>query len=269
VKKKGKRTDNEKKHNRSCDVGPSCIVNAQTVLLYEKNQVSNYLKQSSRLRNHYAIAGNKLVKNTSFQSAAKYLLWSVGGDFSDPRCGDLSDNSTKGLETKAAGLRFIVSNYSQLSNCSTSIVKECTISTEMYNSTIAEEMSVCNSSMWEFILVSRSCFQLQKQSNNATEVCHCWQTAADLVTAIKKIKCSASARTRMITKQKNACKQIFKECKEAEDKSVNLIYNCMNEHSLKYINQTAKDLHLGIVTDAKTLFKTLQQGKDLGDWMIT
>ena len=68
----------------------------------------------------------------------------------------------------------------------------------------------------------------------------------------------------MITKQKNACKQvsspgvdnitqtqtakekkfltrgvfqIFKECKEAEDKSVNLIYNCMNEHSLKYINQ--------------------------------
>jgi len=89
------------------------------------------------------------------------------------------------------------------------------------------------------------------------------------VTAIKKIKCSASARTRMITKQKNACKQIFKECKEAEDKSVNLIYNCMNEHSLKYINQTAKDLHLGIVTDAKTLFKTLQQGKDLGDWMIT
>ena len=31
--------------------------------------------------------------------------------------------------------------------------------------------------------------------------------------------------------------QIFKECKEAEDKSVNLIYNCMNEHSLKYINQ--------------------------------
>ena len=94
--------------------------------------------------------------------------------------------------------------------------------------------------------------------------------------------------------------QIFKECKEAEDKSVNLIYNCMNEHSLKYINQvflpilpksfqytlcmrptvdyslnlriflqTAKDLHLGIVTDAKTLFKTLQQGKDLGDWMIT
>ena len=98
VKKKGKKAGNEKKHNRSCDVAPSCIVNAQTVLLYEKNQVpsfnfvsyckanlkvSNYLKQSSRLRNHYAIAGNKLVKNTSFQSAAKYLLWSVGGDFSE------------------------------------------------------------------------------------------------------------------------------------------------------------------------------------------
>ena len=80
------------------------------------------------------------------------------------------------LTNQAAGLRFIMSNYSQLSNCSTSIVKvkrwfscsylfrnvqfswpyqECTISTEMYNSTIAEEMSVCNSSMWEFILVSR------------------------------------------------------------------------------------------------------------------
>ena len=83
---------------------------------------------------------------------------------------------------QAAELRFIVSNYSRLSNCSTSIVKvkrwfscsylfrndqfswpyqECTISTEMYNSTIAEEMSLCNSSMWEFILVSRVDFFLQ------------------------------------------------------------------------------------------------------------
>lgn len=36
-----------------------------------------------------------------------------------------------------------------------------------------------------------------------------------------------------------------------------------------FLLQTAKDLHLGIVTDAKTLFKTLEQGKDLGHWMIT
>ena len=43
VKKKGKKADNEKKNNRSCDVGPSCIVNAQTVLLYEKNQVPSFL----------------------------------------------------------------------------------------------------------------------------------------------------------------------------------------------------------------------------------
>ena len=38
-KKKGKRTDYERKHNRTCSVDASCIVNAQTVLLYEKNQV--------------------------------------------------------------------------------------------------------------------------------------------------------------------------------------------------------------------------------------
>ena len=43
VKKKGKKAGNEKKHNRSCDVAPSCIVNAQTVLLYEKNQVPSFL----------------------------------------------------------------------------------------------------------------------------------------------------------------------------------------------------------------------------------
>ena len=38
-------------------------------------------------------------------------------------------------------------------------------------------------------------------------------------------------------------KQVFKECKEAEDTSVNLIYNCMNEHSLKYINQVQLNSH--------------------------
>ena len=32
--------------------------------------------------------------------------------------------------------------------------------------------------------------------------------------------------------------------------------------------QTAKDLHLGIVTDAKTLYKTLEQGKNI-DWLIS
>ena len=38
-KAKKKRTDYGRKHNRTCSVDASCIVNAQTVLLYEKNQV--------------------------------------------------------------------------------------------------------------------------------------------------------------------------------------------------------------------------------------
>ena len=49
VKKKGKKAGNEKKHNRSCDVAPSCIVNAQTVLLYEKNQVPSFLSPLPKL----------------------------------------------------------------------------------------------------------------------------------------------------------------------------------------------------------------------------
>ena len=50
----------------------------------------------------------------------------------------------------------------------------------MYNSTIAEEMSLCNSSMWEFILVSRVDFflqikgeldfQLKTKKNNISEL---------------------------------------------------------------------------------------------------
>ena len=37
--KKEQKRENSKKHNRSCSVESSCIVNAQTVLLFEKNQV--------------------------------------------------------------------------------------------------------------------------------------------------------------------------------------------------------------------------------------
>ena len=122
------------------------------------------------------------------------------------------------LTNQAAGLRFIMSNYSQLSNCSTSIVKvkrwfscsylfrnvqfswpyqECTISTEMYNSTIAEEMSVCNSSMWEFILVSRVDFFVTNQGwiGFSTQNSQKWH-----------FRVVSSCRSRAIMQQRCFCK---------------------------------------------------------------
>merc|ERR1712107_536162 len=106
-RKRTKKKSMEKKLQRNtttCStdtVAENCLENAQIALNYEKNQVTNYLKQSARLKGHKNIKEKKLFKNGEFNHAADHLIFAVGGNMSDPKCGDPNDNSTEALETKA------------------------------------------------------------------------------------------------------------------------------------------------------------------------
>jgi len=271
-RKKTKKKSMKKKLQRNtttCStdtVAENCLENAQIALNYEKNQVTNYLKQSARLKGHKNIKEKKLFKNGEFNHAADHLIFAVGGNMSDPKCGDPNDNSTEALETKAREFEYILSNYTLLRNCSNAITEACTLSNETFNDSHEAELDACNQTKWQFIMDSRRCHKLQQAGTNATEICECWGKAAADVEEIKARKCETKKKQKAITAQKNFCKKVFKQCKDMEDHSIHLTWHCMHDHSMHLINQTAKNIHEGIIKDAKTFngLEKLMNFEDFG-----
>ena len=90
-KTKGKKRPKEKIYTRqSCSSNQAnytCMKNALDGMMFEKNQISNYLKQAKRLENHGSISTNKVGKKENFDDARRHLLWALGGNLSNPVCG--------------------------------------------------------------------------------------------------------------------------------------------------------------------------------------
>merc|ERR1712142_109242 len=252
TKKKKKKQQDKRKIKTVKDAtcrGPrvvtdECLINAMESLKYEKNQVTNYLKQSKRLDNHQNISSNKLTKKNEFESAAKHMLWAIGGNLSDPKCGQ-DTNDTKRRAQQQRDLTSSIANYNKLINCSETIREACDLDlrSDSYNhSDHSENMTLCRAYKADFIKVSKEC-QSAKDQANATLQCDCWARAAKDVTEIKKLKCETKEKQKFITKHKNKCIKAFGSCKRMEDDAIELIHKCMHDHSNEFIGQTAEGLH--------------------------
>ena len=64
-------------------------------LLFEQQQITNYLKQSKTLERHQSVSGNKQGKKNTFEEAEQHLLWAIGGDIDNPICGPNDTSSSK------------------------------------------------------------------------------------------------------------------------------------------------------------------------------
>ena len=84
---KKKRTRKQKQSCSSNEVSRTCMKNALDCMLFDKNQITNWLKQAKRLENHETISSNKFGKKEIFEEARKHLQWAIGGDKSKPTCG--------------------------------------------------------------------------------------------------------------------------------------------------------------------------------------
>ena len=73
----------------------TCMTAALEGMLFEQNQITNYLKQSKLLQRHQILSGNKAGKKHQFREAGNYLLWAVGGNMSNPKCGPSDTSSSK------------------------------------------------------------------------------------------------------------------------------------------------------------------------------
>ena len=100
--KKKERNKNKKKKikqsSSSCSASQAnrtCMEAALTGMLFEANQISNFLKQAKLLQNHYRVSGNKAGKKDDFKPAKDHLLWAIGGNISDPQCGPKDVSASK------------------------------------------------------------------------------------------------------------------------------------------------------------------------------
>jgi len=258
LKKKSKKEEDRKRKTRknkqtppssTCrttvrSVSELCIQDAMLSLAYEKNQVTNYIKQAKRLDNHENISANKLTKKDEFSSAAKHMLWAIGGNLSNPLCGETTTD-TKRQERLNRDLKSSIANYYKLLNCSNSINEACDLKqkNESYShDDHTENMTLCRTYKADFIKVSKECVSNKDQAN-ATLQCECWHKAAKDVAIIKKLKCATKAQQKIVTQHKNDCIKAFGKCKKMEDDAIELIHTCMHDHSNNFINQTAQGLH--------------------------
>jgi len=202
----------------------TCMAAALKGLLFEQQQITNYLKQSKTLERHQSVSGNKQGKKNAFEEAEQHLLWAIGGDIDNPICGPSDTSSSKYNSTLYEYEKNLaVQSYKVLKECDIAIEKACNISLlEGYDKDgHAENTTLCQDMKKDAIANNKRC---QSLTDDVSAQCACWINQTIVIDRIKEFKCSAKATQKLVTKHKNACIETFKECKK---KGTNLWSQCI------------------------------------------
>merc|ERR1711976_993735 len=254
--KKGKKPKATKQpkvdSKQSCPIDQAadqCLQNAIESLVYEQKQLTNFLKQAKLLENHERVSGNKGAKKGEFHHAADHALWAIGGNVSAPLCGPNSTDSAKYNSSiydyeKALALE----SYETLSQCELNITFKCNTSNiEGYDPAFwAAKIQTCRALVDNYQETSKRC---QAATEDGIEQCDCWAEQVGNIAAIKAEGCNIKNAQRNVTNFKTECLDTFTACKKKEDKSVESVYYCMDDHSMVFINQTAQSLALAAEKD--------------------
>jgi len=238
-----------------------CMAAALKGMLFEQQQITNYLKQSKLLQRHQDVTGNKRAKKNTFEEAEQHLIWAIGGDIDNPICGPSDTSSSKYNSTLYEYEKNLaVQSYKVLKECDIAIEKACNISLlEGYDKDgHAENTTLCQDMKKDAIANNKRC---QSLTDDVSAQCACWINQTIVIDRIKEFKCSAKATQKLVTKHKNACIETFKECKKKEDKSVESVYYCMHDHSMKFINQTTESLANAATKNSKTAAERNELGQ--------
>merc|ERR1712218_448828 len=186
-------------------VNNTCIENAVAALDFEKNQIQNFHKQKARVKNQNKTTGNKLGKKGEFKDAAKYLLQALGGNISNPTCGDSGTNSS------TRSLKSSLNTYDTLLNCSNSIRAACTMNKDTLNTTIQTKMDTCAVIFGKSKTAATDCRTNSDYIKNGTAACDCWKKAAAGIELAKKEGCTSltSQTAKNVKKAKNKCLTAF------------------------------------------------------------
>ena len=79
-------------------------------LYFEIDQIKNYQKQAKVLDRHHNASMKKWIKKDSFLIAKKKVLWALGGDIDNPKCGP-NDTSGPDYDRLVTILSIITSSF--------------------------------------------------------------------------------------------------------------------------------------------------------------
>merc|ERR1712110_1158354 len=245
--KKQRKERKKKKSARQGSCAPNeanydCMAAALKGMLFEQQQITNYLKQSKLLQRHQDVTGNKRAKKNTFEEAEQHLIWAIGGDIDNPICGPSDTSSSKYNSTLYEFEKNLaVESYKVLKECDIAIEKSCNISNlEGYDKEgVGEKITLCQDMMKDAIANNKRC---QSLTDDVSAQCACWINQTIVIDRIKEFKCQVKSNQKLVTQFKNKCIETFRECKKKEDKSVESVYYCMDDHSMKFINQTTESL---------------------------
>merc|ERR1712227_867906 len=241
-KNKGKKRKTKQNTCPTREVNYECMQAALDAMLFEQAQITNYLKQARLLERHQDLSGNKAGKKDQFKEAEDHLLWAVGGNMSSPKCGPNETSSSKyNSSLYEYEMNLAKESYAILINCSNAIHAACNISNlETYDQDgHAENMTICRNLKNEAIANNNRC---QNLTEDVSAQCDCWLNQTVLIAKIKEFKCNTKDKQKEVTKFKKKCIETFQACKKMEDKSVESVYYCMEDHSMSFINQTSESL---------------------------
>lgn len=211
-RKSFKKQKTSKKLRQICNspVPVACIKNATDVLLFEGNQVKNFIKQYKRFNTQKKQVESKFEKRNRFEGPKNNLDFSIGNNRSSLSC--------KNSATSRVNFDSV---YTTLSNCSDMIEEACKIP-----EVDQDKMDTCNENMKSF-LPSK-----EKDCRTNDPTCQCWEEFTGKVQFLKDSKCTKtmSDYAKKMKKQKKQCTDQFKICKKAEDSSIGVIYECQNKN---------------------------------------
>merc|ERR1712032_442070 len=200
LRKQRKRKHNKLSRQDSCSSSQAnftCMAAALKGLMFEQQQITNYLKQSKLLERHQSVSGNKQGKKNAFEEAEQHLLWAIGGDIDNPICGPNDTSSSKyNSSLYEYEKNLAVESYKVLRECDIAIEKACNISLlEDYDKTgHAENTTLCQNMKQDAIANNKRCQSLTED----VAQCACWINQTIVIDRIKKFKCQAKSTQKLV-----------------------------------------------------------------------
>ena len=244
IKKAGKKRGNNRNKKKSTrksgclrQADGKCLENAVTAMNRWLRVVSNYKKQSARIKGQKAVADKKKGKKGLFGPVLNQLVSAGGGNKSALTCAGSSNSSG------AAQLKNLTET---LEMCQMTINASCNMDDfPKPNATLIEK---CDNATKTFETEAEKCRKLSKESTSA-DACTCWNGMTAASEAV--VGCSRTDEQDKIKNATKMCKDAFSKCRKFEDDAVSILKSCSESSDKLKQKAAALSKNKDAMTDAK------------------
>jgi len=237
-KKVIKNNQRKKKYRKVCrQATGECLENAVTAMNRWLRVVSNYKKQSIRIKGQKSLADKKKGKKGLFSPVLNQLISAGGGNKSALTCAGSSNSSG------AAQLKNLTVT---LDACMKNINTSCNM--EDFPKPNATLVKKCDNSTATFEIEAEKCRKLSKNSTSAA-ACTCWNGMANVSEAV--VGCSRTDEQEKIKNATKKCKEAFGKCRKFEDDAVSILKSCSESSEKLKQKAAALSKNKDALTEAK------------------